>query len=367
MANLTALRDLLSHEGSFASVHLDASHDTQDAAKVTELRWRAAHDQLAAQHASRKTIGALQEAIHQAPPPVGRAGRLLVAAGDTVHVDEYLAEPPARPSVRVSSLPYLLPLADWRESPVPHVAVAVDQTGADLLAVDATGTAITEEVDGRHRPVHKVRGGGWSHLTIQRHVEEAVRRNITDVAAEVAVLAGKVGARLVVVAGDAHTRSQLRAALPENWRHLVAEIGHGRSEDPSHHTVDRAITELLDARRRSELDEVLERFQAAGGAPGLAVAGLPDTTGVLREGNVEVLLVDASAVDDRTVWTASDPTMVATSRRALHELGVSDRGEVRADEALPVAAIASGAEVVAAFGDTEFDLTGGVGAILRHR
>jgi Bacterial archaeo-eukaryotic release factor family 2 len=367
MANLTALRDLLSHEGSFASVHLDASHDTQDAAKVTELRWRAAHDQLAALDASRKTMRVLEEAIHEAPPPVGRAGRLLVAAGDTVRVDEYLAEPPAQPMVRVSPLPYLLPLADWRESDVPHVAVAVDQTGADLLAVDATGTAITEEVDGRYRPVHKVRGGGWAHLTIQRRVEEAVRRNVTDVAAEVAVLAGKVGARLVVVAGEPQTRSQLRAALPENWRRLVTEIDHGRSEDPSHHTVDRAITDLLDARRRAELDEVLARFRAAGGAPGLAVAGLADTTGALREGNVEILLVDATAVADRTVWTASDPTMVATSRQALHELGVSDRGEIRADEALPAAAIASGAEVVAAFGETALELASGVGAILRHR
>lgn len=366
MANLTALRDMLSHEGTFASVHLDASHDTEDAAKVTELRWRSVQDQLAELDALQELTGVLETAIDR-EPPVGRAGRLLVANTDTVFVDEYLAEPPAQPLVRVSSQPYLLPLADWQQSHVPHVAVAIDQHGADLYAEDANGTALTEEVEVADRAVRKVRGGGRAHVNLQRHAEEAVRRNVTDVAAEVADFAGTVDARLIAVAGDPHIRSQLREAMPENCRHLVAEIDHGRAADPHHHTIDGAITELLEARRRDGLDEVLERFQTAGGSPGLAVEGMSDTTGALREGNVEVLLIDANAVAERTVWTATDPTMVATSRQALHEVGVSDRGRIRADEALPVAAMASGAEVVAAFGEADLEAANGVGAILRHR
>lgn len=366
MANLTELRDTLSYNGPFASVHLDASHDTEDAAKLTELRWRAAADELGELGASGEVIDVLAEAADR-PPPVGRAGRLLVATADAVLVDEYLAEPPAQPAVRVSSLPYLLPLADWRGREVPHVAVAIDQTGADLLAIDADGTMLTEEVAGRDHPVHKVRGGGWAHLNIQRHAEEAVRRNVTDVAAEVATLAARTGARLIAVAGDPRARSQLREALPENVRHLVAEIAHGRAEDPSHHTVDSAIAELLVDRRRAELDAVLDRFHEAFGSPGLAVEGLADTTAALRDGNVDVLLLDASALGARTVWTASDHTMVATTRQALHDLGVSDRGEVRADEALPVAAMLSAAEVVASFGEPELKAANGVGALLRHR
>jgi hypothetical protein len=367
MANLTELRDTLSHEGPFASVYLDASHDTEDAAKLTELRWRAAQDGLAALEASEAVLDVLAEAIDR-PPAVGRAGRLLVATADGVLVDEYLAEPPAQLAVRVSSMPYLLPLADWRGNEVPHVAVAIDQTGADLLAVDANGSMLTEEVAGRDHPVHKVRAGGWAHLNIQRRAEETVRRNVTDVAAEVASLASRTGARLVAVAGDPRARSQLREALPENVRHLVAEIGHGRAEDPSHHTVDSAITELLADRRRAELDEMLDRLHSASGSPGLAVEGLPDTTGALRDGNVSVLLIDAQTLDDRTVWTATEHTMVATSRQALHDVGVSDRGEIRADEALPVAAVMSGAEVIASFGgEPEFKFAGGVGALLRHR
>jgi|tagenome__1003787_1003787.scaffolds.fasta_scaffold20864914_1 hypothetical protein len=367
MANATALRETLSHEGPFASVHLDASHDTEDAVKLAELRWRAAREQLEALNAPSQTISALADAM-DGPPPVGRAGRLLVAAENVVLVDEYLSEPPAQLSVRVSSLPYLLPLTDWSEREVPHVAVAVDETGADVLAVDANGVVLTEAVAGANRPVHKVRAGGWAHRNMQRHAEENVRRNVTDVAAEVARLAERTDARLIAIAGDPRVRSQLRDALPDNRRHLVAEIDHGRAEDPSHHAVDDEIDALLAARQRAELDELLERFNEAGGAPGLAAQGMRDTTAALRDGNAEILIMDARAVADRTVWTATDHSKVSVSREELHQVGVSDRGEVRADEALPAAAIATGTEVVAILGDEpRLDLANGVGAVLRHR
>jgi Bacterial archaeo-eukaryotic release factor family 2 len=365
MVNLTTLRDMLTHDGPFASVHMDASHDTEDAAKLADLRWRAVRDELTALDTPAATIDALADAIDR-PPPVGRAGRLMVAAGDRVLVDEYLAEPPAQPSVRVSACPYLLPLAGWHEHDIPYVAVAVDQIGADLYAVDAHGAVRTEEMAGHDHPVHKVRGGGWSHLSLQRRAEETVRRNITDVAAEVAGLAGRVDARVIIVAGDARARAQLRQALPENHQRLVAEIDHGRPEDPSHHTVDRDIGGILAAQHDADRDELLDRFDR-GRAHGLAAQGLPGTTAALRDGNVEVLLIDGRTVGEKTVWTGSDPAMVAAGREELHELGVSGRAELRADEALPAAAIAIGADVFAALGDDpRLELTNGVGAVLRH-
>jgi peptide subunit release factor 1 (eRF1) len=283
-----------------------------------------------------------------------------------VLVDEYLSAVPARPGVRLSTLPYLLPLAGWHEHDIPYVAVAVDQIGADVYAVDANGTALTEELAGRDHPVHKVHGGGWSHRNLQRHAEETVRRNVTDVAAEVATLADRVGARVIILAGDAPARAQLREALPEGHRRIVSEIDHGRTEDPSHHTVDRDITQILAEHHRDDRDELLDRFDR-GRAHGLSAQGLADTAAALRTGNVEVLLIDGRAVGDRSVWTGSDPALVATDRDELHEIGVSGRAEVRADEALPAAAIATGAEVYAALGDDpELELANGVGAVLRH-
>jgi hypothetical protein len=60
--------------GPFASVYLDASHDTEDAAKVAELRRRGLRDQLADQGAPEETLAALDAAVSAADPPAGKAG-----------------------------------------------------------------------------------------------------------------------------------------------------------------------------------------------------------------------------------------------------------------------------------------------------
>ncbi|MGH3758429.1 Vms1/Ankzf1 family peptidyl-tRNA hydrolase [Actinophytocola sp.] len=363
--NLTALRETLDHDGPFASVLMDASHDTEDAAKMAELRWRAIRDELAAQDVPDKTLHALDDAIDRRPP-AGRSGRLLVAADGSVLVDEYLPEPPPRRDVRVSALPYLLPLAAWSRRTVPHVVVVVDRVGADLRAVAADGTVRTEDVAGQNHPIRKVRGGGWSHRTVQRRAEETVRRNLGEVADEVAALVRGVDAHLLVLAGDAQARAQLRELLPRHCQRITAEIEHSRRVDPGHDTIDRDITELLAEQRRTEHCRLLERVDAAREHK-LAARGLPDTTAALRDGNVEVLLIDTRELADSLVWTGSEPAMVAVDREDLHRVGVSERRHARADEALPAAAIAVGADIVAATGDEPpLELTNGVGALLRH-
>lgn len=363
--NLTALREALGHRGPFASIHLDASHDTEDAAKLAELRWRAIRDQLEAHDAPEPTLDALDTALDK-PPPAGRAGRLLVAAGDEVLVDEYLPAPPRRPTARVSDLPYLLPLADWNLRGLPHVVVTVDRTGADIRAVDGDGAEKDQDVSGKEHPVHKVRGGGLAHGQMQRRAEETVQRTITEVAEETARLVQETGARLLVLAGDTEARSLLLGALPPSCQRIAVEVERSRPPAAGADPLGDDLATLLADRRREEHDQVLERFREASGH-GLAVQGLADTIAALREGNVEVLLIDARDVAQTTVWTGTDPTMVAVDREDLHRMGASERLHSCADEALPAAALAGGADILAATGDEpHLELTNGVGALLRH-
>jgi hypothetical protein len=90
------------------------------------------------------------------------------------------------------------------------------------------------------------------------------------------------------------------------------------------------------------------------------VQGFPAVTAALREANVATLIIDESGLGDRTVWTGSTPSLVAADPAALMPFG--EHGEARADEAVPVAAIAVGADIVA----DGHGLTDGVGALLRH-
>jgi len=168
----------------------------------------------------------VDEKNHQ--PAVGRAGLAVVGADGEVLVEEVLPRPPAREVTRFSELPYLLPLAELTEPAVPHVVVVVDKVGADFLAVDGRGrVATTEHVAGRDHPVHKVRGGGWSQLSMQRRVEETVKHNVDTVAEETARLARAVGARAVVVAGEVRARSAVLAALPHPASDVAVEAQAG--------------------------------------------------------------------------------------------------------------------------------------------
>jgi hypothetical protein len=128
--NTDDLRLVLDHPGPFATVHLDGSHDTESADHELHLRWRAAREELATEGVREDTLAALDETVRTAHPNVGKAGRLLVAAGAEVLVDRRLPSPPPMPEVRFGPLPYLLPLLD-QEAPDELLARFREALGAD--------------------------------------------------------------------------------------------------------------------------------------------------------------------------------------------------------------------------------------------
>ncbi|MTD58818.1 Rv2629 family ribosome hibernation factor [Amycolatopsis pithecellobii] len=348
----TTLRPLVRTTGPFTSVYFEDTHDTEDAGKQLELRWRDLRDRLSAQHAPAESLAALEKAVLNGAPPVGRSGRGLIAAGDSVLLDERLHEPPAEPLTRVSGLPYVLPLTRYAEPRLKYVVASVDQINASVAAYDEYGRKrADDEVSGRDHPVHQVRGGGVGQYEMREHTEETIRRNVAEIAEDVTKLADRTGAELVVLAGEIQGRRAVLDALPKHVGQITHEVTH---ED--------VAGELAAAEKQRRLDEVLERFRGAlGREDGLAGQGLEAVTNALLEGNVETLLV--SDPGEETVWTGESPARVAVSEPELRALGETEAHENRADEALPAAAIVVGADLV----HVDSELQEGFGAILRHR
>ncbi|MFE6922227.1 hypothetical protein ACFVAV_14370 [Nocardia sp. NPDC057663] len=104
------LLEIAERRGPFAVVYMDASPDLDDAAQPWDLRCRSIRERLVTAGASQGMLDQFDRAITDSPPRRGWAGRLLILDENTVHADEYLPEPPAREVVRVSALPYLIPL-----------------------------------------------------------------------------------------------------------------------------------------------------------------------------------------------------------------------------------------------------------------
>jgi Bacterial archaeo-eukaryotic release factor family 2 len=366
--DLRFLNELTRQPGPFATVYLDTSHDTDDAARAIALRWAQARDELAAQGADSATLDALTAAVVDAPPAVGRAGRVLVARRGDVVLDRSLPEPPARPAVHWGPLPDLLPALVGQPEPVPAVVVRVDESGGEILVAGPDAQpVVVEQVEGADYPVHKVRGGGWSHRPRQERVEESWRRNTAQVAERVDRLVADTGARVLLVAGDGRSRSRLVDALAERSAQIAVELERGSTGgDDLAAAVAEAVRDVVIETRLA----VLERYEKAAGRPdGLAVEGIGPVLAALRAEAVDTLLLDAGVRRDTTVWISDAPAQVATAAADLRAGGADPTAEVPVDAAMLRAAAGTGAGFVPIGGGPGLvgrPLADGVGALLRY-
>ncbi|VVJ25042.1 Uncharacterised protein [Amycolatopsis camponoti] len=356
----SALRDLTTAGGPFASVHFDESHDTEDAAKQLTIRLKEIEAALSDQRADAETVHAVLQAVVGSEPPVGKAGRSIVAAHGSVLLDRRLAAPPPEQIVRFSALPYLLPLATHEAETLPYLVVVTDQVGAEVTE-HGRGTPRTETVEGVD-PLEVQGGSGPAHR--DKQTGETARQNFEEIARHVAKAAERSRAELVVLAGEVQARTALHERLPEPVRRITTEVeGGSRAPGSSREELDRRVHELLAGRRLASLDDVAEKFRAESGREsGLAVSGLEAVTTALAEANVATLLVGSPGAT--SVFAGPEPTQVAVGKAGLQALGVADPEQRRADEAIPFAAVATGAEVVVL--DERLDLWEGFGALLRH-
>ncbi|MGW4094961.1 Rv2629 family ribosome hibernation factor [Nocardia sp. NPDC004750] len=359
------LREIAQRRGPFVSLCVDASHNTEDAEQQKALRWRSIREQLAAQDVPGKALTLLDDAISKVRAEQGRAGRVLIADSDSVLVDHMLAEPPARETVRVSALPFLLPLIEQQSREVPHVIAFVDRVGGDLYGVDEDGNLIEMTAEGITHPVHKVRhGGGWAHLSMQRRVEEAVRRNVVEVATAVRDLADRVGARVIVLVGEVSARAALAKALDSPTARIVEVEAGARAAGADSAALEAQVQQAVRTQARQHQGQVVEQLNTARGrADGLAVEGLPETVSALLGANVDTLLIDPDTVGDRSVEL--DPELLRGVTAAQWIDDAKSSRAYRADEALPVVTLLQGGSIVPVEGAVV--PREGVATLLRHR
>lgn len=347
----------------FVSVYFDDSHDTADAAAQLDARLRDIRKHLEDESVDTAVIEAIDARVRSTHPPVGRSGRGVIACGTRIVLDQHLSVPPVTTVIRVSELPYILPVVEHGIPHASYLKVAVDHTGADISLHDG-GRSGAETVEGSGYPVHnahKADTAGYGGP--QGHVEEAVRKNIREVADRVTHLVDERGVDIVFVTGEVTARAELLTALPERVAERAVQIqGGGRTAGTDEAEVAAEIDQEFARLRQSVLDETAERF-AAGRGTGLAVDGLANVTAALRDGSVDTLIIgDLGAA---TVVADRDQVMlVGADTDTVSALGGSPDRVLPADEALPWLAVAIGASLVRT--DDRLDPADGVGAVLRY-
>jgi hypothetical protein len=356
-------RPLLSHDGPFISVYFDDSHDTEDAAAQLELRWRAILEQLENHGVDDRVCTQLQHAVLDGPPPVGRSGRALVADTDGIVVDEPLLRGPSAPVVRASTLPYLVPVVEHGLEHLTYLVVAVDHAGADIT-VHRKGRTNRQSVDGGGYPVHKASSAETAgYGDPQLRAEEAARKNLRAAAEEITALVDESAAEVVFVVGEVRARNDLQAVLPERVANRVVTLHDGARTSLDDEQLRHDIDAHFQQRRVAAIDDAAERFTAElGRDAGLATQGLPGVCAALRDGAVETLIIGELA--DRTIVMGETLAAIAPNADVLSEVGSAPTETVRADEALPLLAVSTDAELIRT--DERIDPADGIAAVLRY-
>ncbi|MDR3661339.1 MAG: hypothetical protein P4L86_13285 [Mycobacterium sp.] len=360
----TPFRPLLGHDGPFASVYFDIALKVPDGQERIDATWQDLHRALVGQGADDELIAVLEPAVRQHLPAAGPRG--LIATADGVLIAAAASYPQSGlPMTRVSQLPFVLPLINgdlWHPS---YLFVAADREGAELT-VHHHHTIRTETLHGDGFPVHKAATAGWNgYGDFQHNVEEAVRINVRAVAARVTELADQIGAAEIFVSGQVRARSELVAELPKRLAASVVALPAGASgRRLSDHEAHEFVEEVLRKRHDTEMRKLTDAFtQERGNQSGRAVDGLAAVCAGLRDGNVETLLI--GELGAAAVLLGADATTVAPDADALSDLGQAPSAVIRADEALPFAAIAGRSAI--AYAARDVALTDGIGALLRHR
>ena len=358
-------RPLLTSHGPYGSVYFEDSQDTEDARAQIELKWRRLREQLQRQGAEPALTESIERAIVAARPAVGKGGRAVVASAEGVLVNEHLIRPTASPVVRVSALPYIVPVVEHGVEHPIYVVVAVDHAGGDISLHRDDGIT-SDAVDGGGYPVHKAHGAETPGFgDPQPRAEEARHKNIRAVADRLTSVVDDAAPEVVFVVGEVRSRADLIAELPERAMSRVVQLRVGArhggfGDEELRHAIDQEFA----GRRVAAIDEAAQRFRAEiGRGSGLAAEGLPGVTAALRAGAVETLII--GDIGDATVVAGDDLATVAPDANVLSELGTAPTQVLRADEALPMLAISTGATLIRT--NERIAPADGIGAILRYK
>ncbi|MFE7529103.1 hypothetical protein ACFU7Y_25795 [Kitasatospora sp. NPDC057542] len=381
--DLAFLTPLLDRPGPWASVYLDTSRATEDAARRRALLDRAAVQRLAVAGADAPSCAAVRGHLAEAPAAGSPPGRALFAADGEVALDVPLAFSPPDVAATWAPLPHTGPLLGLLDDAVPACLVAaVDRTGADLERYEL----------GRGEPLGTVEGPVWQgrghrappvdryEWHYRHRVEDTWERTAGIVAEHLARTWPHSGAQLLVLTGGARERRAVHDRLPQQLHSATVELEGGTGNGgTSREAFDRRLAAAWKEHRSRHLAELLDAFHTGVGrpgehrtdaagtetAPGQAAQGIPAVLSAARQHQIAALLLQTGGHDpERPVWTGPEPEHLGVHRADLRDMGVRSPAQAPAADALLRAATACAAEALLV-PDTAPGPPGGLGAVLR--
>ncbi len=333
MTTMPDLSALMARTGPFATVAMKMPSAIADAADRFDIRVKNARRALEEADLGDEWLQRFDDAMASIDHTRGAAVVVVLSAEGAAFV-EYLVDDLVDDVTTVDPLPRLATIIEHRQRSIPHLMVAADRTGADLIAVERGELVDERTVDGETLHIHRSQPGGWSQRRFQQRAENTWEQNAAGVADEVRSMASEIDAELITVSGDVRAVQFLTDHLGDEFADRLEVVEAGSIEALADKTV-RLAASVVATRTR----ELLQRHRGAV-ANGLGTDTPAATLAALAEGRVEVLLVDADRDDDRSA--SFDPgSPLATSEDAegrvrARLIDVAIRGALLTDAAIAI-------------------------------
>jgi peptide chain release factor subunit 1 len=199
--------------------------------------------------------------------------------------------------------PHLYPLELVLDQHPIHAVVLADGHAARIFVFGRGRTIRTETVTGDK--INHSRGGGWSQMRYQRHVEKLQAEHARELVQVLERVVREEQVEHIILAGDEVNIPLIKSELSKE---LFAKVDDVLRLEP--HTSERQVMKAAaEALRRHDAKtdaEVIERVMDDYRAGGLAVVGTQPTWEALERGEVDELYLSARGMTDDAVVTADE-------------------------------------------------------------
>ena len=290
--------------------------------------------------------------------PSANGVAIFACAGADVYFKTVQLDAPIQQHrLHISERPHLYPLARVIDQHPRYVALLADTNTARLFVFDLGKVLRSKEM---HNPkLSRTQVGGWSQMRYQRHVDNYHLHHAKEVVEMLDRVVRDEAAEYIILAGDEVIIPLLREHLPVHLEAKVIDILRLDIRTPEHEVLKETMEVLREHNLQSDAEKVrhlLDQYRAGG----LAVVGFRETARTLEQGQVDELLLSASARDIRDDAGIFETVVTdrSVSSRAPHLL---------AADLLVTRARNTGARVTFIEDSALLADVGGVGALLRYQ
>lgn len=192
----------------------------------------------------------------------------------------------------ISDTPHLYPLARLVDAYPRYAAVVADTNAARIFVFAANTIERAEQIEGTKTHRHKM--GGWSQARYQRHIDNFRLHHAKDIAEALGRIVRDERITSIVIAGDEVIVPLLKAQLSKEVADRVIDVVKLDIRAPAREVLEKTIAVLREKDSETDRDKV-QALVGAYRANGLGVVGYDETKAALELGQVEELIITATA------------------------------------------------------------------------